>query len=167
MLHISFRMFFFLFPRLIFFFFFFFSLSSFSNGKKKKEFDHIKPCLSSLCIPWGASTAESPRDNKGKDIKAHKQHTHKDKGEEVCVLADLCLRKFTLLHVYADGPRLCVCAALNSELDFRAFTCCSSVPHASLIVPPSVCLSTLSHTSFIHPLRSVVKDCYTRSHVWV
>lgn len=72
-----------------FFFKVFSFFSSFSDGRK---FDHIKPCLSSFSIPWGASAAESPRDNKGKDIKAHKQHTHtKEKGEEVCVRLCLCV----------------------------------------------------------------------------
>lgn len=67
--------------------------SSFSDGRK---FDHIKPCLSSFSIPWGASAAESPRDNKGKNIKAHKQDTHTQQGERrenvcTCRRAHVCV----------------------------------------------------------------------------
>lgn len=67
--------------------------SSFSDGRK---FDHIKPCLSSFSIPSGASAAESPRDNKGKNIKAHKQDTHTQQGERrenvyTCRRAHVCV----------------------------------------------------------------------------
>lgn len=58
-----------------------FSFFSFSDGR---IFNYIKLYLSSLSIPWGAGAAESPSDNKGKDIKAHKQHTAKRK-DNLCV----------------------------------------------------------------------------------
>ncbi len=86
--------------------------SSFSDGRK---FDHIKPCLSSFSIPWGASAAESPRDNKGKDIKAHKQHTPRRKAREsVCLW--MCVPKFRLINVYGDDfEYVCVCAYILTQ----------------------------------------------------
>lgn len=99
--------------------------SSFCDGRK---FDHIKPCLSSFSIPWGASAAESPRDNKGRDIKAHKQHTPRRKERE-CVCLWMCARRFRLINVYADDSESArVHTYLHRELWFRAFTHCSSVP---------------------------------------
>lgn len=70
--------------------------------------------------PGAPSAAESPRDNKGKDIKAHKQHTPRRKRKS-CV----CVHR--LIHVYADA-RLCVCACIHTHRELRAFTRCSSVP---------------------------------------
>lgn len=115
------------------FFFFFLSSAFFSSFSDGRKFDHIKPCLSSFSIPWGASAAESPRDNKGKNIKAHKQDTHthsKEKGEKMCALADVrmcvcaCFKTHTGLCKWLWA---CMCARLHKELEFRAFTRCSCV----------------------------------------
>lgn len=78
------------------FFFFFLSSAFFSSFSDGRKFDHIKPCLSSFSIPSGASAAESPRDNKGKNIKAHKQDTHTQQGERrenvcTCRCAHVCV----------------------------------------------------------------------------
>lgn len=54
----------------------------------------MKLCLSSFSVPWGSGTAESPGDNKGKDIKAHKQHTHRRKSVHVCWLDVVWIRAF-------------------------------------------------------------------------
>ena len=75
--------------------------------------------------PGAPSAAESPRDNKGKDIKAHKQHTPRRKRKCVCVCVCVCVRAQT--HTCLCRC-MCVCACIHTHRELRAFTRCSSVP---------------------------------------
>lgn len=137
--------------------------SSFSDGRK---FDHIKPCLSSFSIPWGASAAESPRDNKGKNIKAHKQDTHTHtarRKERKCVhlqmCACVCVHALRLTLVYAnDSERACVHACTKSwSLEHlpAAVVCALWVAGSAtffLVVSNTHACSTHTHTlPVLHP----------------
>ena len=122
-----------------------------------QKIDHIKPCLSSFSNPWGASAAESPRDNKGKDIKAHKQHTHsqacahthahtarRKESEGVCLW--MCLQEFSLIYVYAVDWELksSLPAAVRGELVVS--------PFCFLVAEIHTCPQILTTTS-LHPLH--------------
>lgn len=114
-------------------FFFFLSSAFFSSFSDGRKFDHIKPCLSSFSIPWGASAAESPRDNKGKNIKAHKQDTHTHtarRKERKCVHLQMCACVCACFKTHTGLCKwlwACMCARIHKELEFRAFTRCSCV----------------------------------------
>lgn len=148
------------------FFFFFLSSAFFSSFSDGRKFDHIKPCLSSFSIPWGASAAESPRDNKGKNIKAHKQdtHTHTQQGERrenvcTCRCAHVCVHALRLTLVYAnDSERACVHAYTKSwSLEHlpAAVVCALWVAGSAtffLVVSNTHACSTHTHTlPVLHP----------------
>lgn len=111
--HPAFSMFFLSFQESLLFLFCFFLILR----REKNLTTSNRVCLL-FCIPWGGvGAAEGPRDNRRRDIKAHKQtRTACEEKMRMSVRFCVCVLQFTCLGNSVCARRHCVSAALLEQL---------------------------------------------------